>query len=194
MVGYQDFAQEGEEQAITWPEFTMKYSNSAQTVRVGPEQVNLVLNYNLTYRSSNNWREDITAATPVDTQWGTFSPAGSYTEVNGDQLTTYDAAFDHTMVEIIPDDTTQIPHANFYPHGMEKLESQNYYGQEAEEAPTGVKVCFDEVCEDNATGWKFTVETQELLFADDERGIPLTFSGMMVTELRVSGAQQPFER
>ena len=192
LVGYRAFAQE-EETVITWPEFAMDYAGSG-TASVGSQVQPLTLTYRLTYNGQNDWQEDILTATSVETSWGTFSRAGSYKKLDGTQLTDYDAAFDHTTVETIAEGTTRIPHANFYPIGLEKLESADLYNQKAVAAATGVRICFDDVCEDNATGWKFTVGDQERYYADDERGIPLTFSGMTVTELRVVGAKQAYER
>lgn len=191
LMGYRAFAQGT---PATWPAFTMEYSTSSHSAQVGDTSVPLTTDYRLTYTSHNNWREDIIASTPVNTKWGTFSKAGSYQQVQGGQVTNYDAAFDHITVETIPGNSRHLPHINFIPIGLEKLEKNNYFQQEAEEIVTGVRVCFNDVCQDNALGWKFTVGGQEYVYADDKRGIPLTFSGMTVTELRVADAKQAFER
>ena len=191
LVSYQAFFQE---EVIAWPAFTMEYTTSSHSARVGDTSVPVTTDYRLTYTAHDNWREDITASPPVTTRLGTFSRTGSYQQVMGNQLTNYEAGFDHTTTETIPEGSRQLPHSNFNPRGLESLEDDQHFQQAAVPTETNVRVCFDDVCQDNAPGWKFTLGDQVYVYTDDERGIPLTFSGMTVTELRVTGARQAFER
>ena len=57
---------------------------------------------------------------------------------------------------------------------------------------TTTTVCFDDKCTANAPGWVFDSATG-VVFADDERGIPIKVGNFAVTELRVQGAKKPVE-
>ena len=182
-VGYRALAKEP---PASWPAFTMYYSLTGVSAFVGDTPVSTTTQYSLTYNSPDNWREDVTGSTPVHTRWGSFGRTGEYVQVMGNTVTSYETMGGETTAEEIPDGEMHVPASLFYPISFEDLEDI-YFGQQAVRINTGVRVCYNNQCQDNAPGWKFTKGSREWVYADDVRGIPLQVGPAAVSEVRITG-------
>ena len=64
------------------------------------------------------------------------------------------------------------------------------YDKELTSVSTTTKVCFNDVCTENAPGWGLRERANVIVFADDARGIPVTIGDFVVTEVRVQGQKE----
>ena len=141
----------------------------------------------LTYTSRDSWIEEVISSDPIVTHVGTFSDIGSYQKLENGQYTTYDAVTESTEVKTVEDGIVMIPRGGLHPHPIDFLE--DLFDREFPAVSTTTKVCFNDVCTDNAPGWEFREEN--MLFADDARGIPVKMGDFVVTEVRVQGEREP---
>ena len=149
-VGYRAFAQEA---PASWAALIIYYSVTGDFVPVGGTPVTTTTQYKLTYSGPDNWRRDVISSTPVQTRWGSFSRAGAYEQVKGNALTYYEPLGGETSTEQIPAGDMHAPASMFYPISFADLEER--FDQQATHTNTGVRVCYNDRCEDNALGWKF---------------------------------------
>jgi hypothetical protein len=120
---------------------------------------------------------------------GVFSPVGSSRKLENDQYTTYDALTDSTAVEETERDPLMVPRQWLFANPIEGQE--DFPGHELTPVTTGTRVCFENVCTDNAPGWEFRYKDTVVVYADDARGIPVKVGNNFfeVTEVRVQGAR-----
>jgi hypothetical protein len=189
-VGY---GADAEEPPSEWPRLTMHYEVTGQFDKVGdasPETSTLGIR--LTYHSRDNWREDIVSAPQVTTQVGTFSRQGSYQAVQNGRYVEYDSVTGETSSEPLEAGVSRIPRSMLAPAPLEKLEQG--YGGEPTLTETTTRVCFNGVCRDNASGWLFVDGNRRYVYADDERGIPISLSNLNITEVQVFSDQREVVR
>ena len=168
-----------------WPPLTMTYP-----VKWSSGGTPMTDIYRLTYTSRDSWIEEVISAEPIETHVGTFSEVGSYRKLENGQYTTYDAVTESTEVETVEEDgTVMIPRGGLYPHPIHFLEE--LFDKELPAVSTNTRVCFNDVCADNAPGWEFRHGNTLKVFADDARGIPVQMGNFVVTEVRVQGEKQP---
>ena len=167
------------EEKTDWPSLTMTYEVT--------NQGNLETR-RLTYISRDSWTEEVTAANPVETTWGTFSAIGSYQMVEHGQYITYDSVTDSTESEEVSEGVIMIPRLRLTPFPIAVIKEN--YDQELTKVPTTTKVCFLEECQENAQGWRLVDNGMEYIYADDARGIPLKIGGFVVREVQVSGSRE----
>ena len=165
-----------------WPPLTMTYPS--EWYKGGRT---MTTTYRLTYNSRTSWIQEVIAAEPIETHVGTFSDVGSYRELENGRYTTYHAVTESTEVEEVPDDILMIPRGGLHPHSIRFLE--DLFGKELTAVSTETRVCFYDVCTDNAPGWEF--REGNMVFADDARGIPVKMGRLVVTEVRVQGEREP---
>ena len=168
-----------------WPPLTMTY------------QTDYVVNgstYNetrmLTYNSRNSWVEKVIAADSFTVRQGVFSPVGSYQKLENDQYTTYGADSGSTDVEEVEDGSLTIPRDWLFANPIDGQE--DVLGHELTPVTTRARVCFENVCTDNAPGWEFRYKDVVVVYADDARGIPVNVGDgfLEVTEVRMQGERK----
>ena len=170
---------------IDWPPLTM----TDQTDFVGNGSTYNVTRM-LTYNSRNSWVEKVLAADSFTVRQGVFSPVGSYQQIENDQYTTYGAASGSTDVEEVEEGSLMIPRGWLVPAPIEGLE--DFLNNELTPVRTTTRVCFENVCTENAPGWEFRFEDVVVVYADDARGIPVKVGNNFfeVTEVRVQGERK----
>ena len=168
-----------------WPPLTMTY------------QTDFVVNgstYNetrmLTYNSRNSWEEKVITAEPFEVRGGVFSTVGSYQRLEKDQYTNYGAASGSTDVEEVEEGSLMIPRGWLVPAPIEGLE--DFLNNELTPVRTTTRVCFENVCTENAPGWEFRYKDVGVVYADDARGIPVKVGNNFfeVTEVWVQGERK----
>ena len=169
-----------------WLPLTMYYEMTA-TMDDGEEGT---LKYKLSYHSRDHWREDIIAAPPVVSPVGTFVWQGRYEIVRDGLLVQYDPNSDDVYTAVL--EGGKVPRhgiGHISPMPLERL--KRIYGREPVAVETDTRVCFRDVCQDNARGWSFDLKQQHV-YADDLRGIPIRLDRMDITEVLVNDVQHPF--
>ncbi len=175
-----------QQQIPDWPPLTMYYQVTA-TMNDGEEGI---LEYKLTYRSRDHWREDIVDAPPLVSPAGAFVLQGTYEVVRDGLRNQYDPNSDNVYMEVLEGDTEPLPGmGELRPMPLERL--QRVYGREPMAVDTGTRVCFRGDCQDDARGWSFDLKRQHA-YADDLRGIPIRLDRLDITEVLVNDVQQPF--
>ena len=165
-----------------WPSLTMTYAIEAPVNDTTIDQTR-----RLTYTSRNEWTEEVIAADDIQTIVSTVNDTGSYQKVANGSYITYDASSDHTTTETISEGVIVVPQGGLVaaPLNMYK----EHFETEMLQVATTTKVCFDDNCTLNAQGWTF--EGDNIVFADDARGIPVQIGDFVVTEVRIQGAKEP---
>ena len=166
-----------------WPPLVMKYSIQAP---VNDTTINQ--NRKLTYTSRDEWIEEVVDAEDIQTRVGTVNDAGSYQKVSNGSYVTYDASSGHTTTETISEGVVIAPQSGVVAVPLEAY--KEHLGAGMTEVATTTKVCFDDECSLNDSGWVFDSESS-IVFADDTRGIPIKVGNFVVTELHVQGAKEP---
>ena len=149
-----------------WPPLTMTYPVQWSSGGTPMTRVR-----RLTYTSRDSWIEEVISSDPIVTHVGTFSDIGSYQKLENGQYTTYDAVTESTEVETVEDGIVMIPRGGLHPHPIDFLE--DLFDREFPAVSTTTKVCFNDVC------------------TDDARGIPVKMGDFVVTEVRVQGEREP---
>ena len=181
---------QGDTPTAEWPALTMSYET---TRTYSGETEPSTLKRQLEYSGLNNWKTTVIEAPTIDRASGSFTQLGSYVEVRNGQITTYDSVTGELETEPLEEGDYYLPVSRMVPIDFSKI-------QEAHAAPpiertTDTKVCFDEECDDNATGWVFVQEDgSEFVYADDARGIPLALPGVTITEVLVTGGKESIQR
>jgi hypothetical protein len=189
--GSQRFKLSGLLEQKDWPPFTMVYElEQGQSVMVGDRQVESRQLRRLEYRSATEWTDTVLESADIETRVGTFSQAGSYRRLDGLKMVEYDAATDSTMEDEVDEGARHLPRAGFLPFGNRVLEEVN--GIIPTKIETGILVCFQDECEDNAIGQLFVLENgQERVYDNDSRGFPLRLgTSVVVKELRVDDVRK----
>ena len=166
-----------------WPPLTMTY-----TVKIAVNDTTINQTRELTYTSRNEWIEEVIAADDIQTIVGTVNDTGSYQKVENGSYITYDASSRHTATETISEGVVVAPQGGFVAAPLEAY--REHLGAAITPVATTTTVCFDDKCTANAPGWMFDTATG-IVFADDERGIPIKVGNFEVIELRVQGAREP---
>ena len=173
-----------------WPELTMYYETSGDYHSAASSEQ--TLKYKLAYVDKHNWQSTVVDAPTLNTGGGTFSQVGSYVEVRDGRRTIYEVSSNSSDVLVLEEGEIYIPAYRLTPIAFRYLKENN-------DAPpvsrsTSVKLCYDGVCDENATGWAFAQERGvDYIYADDKRGIPLQLPGITITEIAAAGAKQPVE-
>ncbi len=169
-----------------WPPLTMYYEMTA-TMGDGEEGT---LKYKLSYHSKDHWREDIIAAPPLVSPGGAFILQGMYEEVRDGLLVQYDPNSEEVYTAVLEIGTGPMPGmGNVSPMPLERL--KRIYAREPVAVDTGTRVCFRDVCEEDARGWSFDLKQQHV-YADDLRGVPIRLDRLDITEVLVNDVRQPF--
>ena len=168
-----------------WPPLTMTY-----TIKVAVSDTTINQTRKLTYTSRDEWFEEVIAADDIETMVGTDNDTGSYQKVENGSYITYDVTSRHTKTRPISEGVVVAPQGGLVAAPLEGY--REHLGSAMTPVATTTKVCFDDECTANATGWVFDSATG-IVFADDERGIPIKVGHFAVTELRVQGAKEPVE-
>ncbi len=171
------------EQPWDWPTLTMTYP---VTLTVNEEAIQQTRE--LMYNSWDSWTETVTAADSFEIPQGTFSDVGSYQMVANGKYITYDATTGETLTEDIKDGVVHIARGGLSPMPLSKLEE--HLGKKLTSVTTATRVCFNDECTDNATGWEMRDGKSVVVFADDARGIPVKIGDFTVSEVRVDATKE----
>ncbi len=150
-----------------WPPLTMVYETDYLIKGRGHAELR-----QFTYEAWDRWEERVIESEPFEIMQGTFSTLGNSYRQEGNRLITYNAMSDSESVEI--DDEVgviNIPRAGLYPRPIYGLEE--FLGRELVPVTTNTRVCFEDLCTDNAPGWEFRYGDVYVVLADDARGIPV---------------------
>jgi hypothetical protein len=180
-------------EAAEWPPFTMLYElEQGQAVMVGNRQVDSRQVRRLEYGSPTQWKVTVMESAPIETRVGTFSAVGAYTRLDGRKYTEFDAVTNSVTEEEVAPSTRRVPSGLFVPFRMLGLDIA---GLKPTRVATTATVCFLDDCQEDAGGLLYTRENgQELVFAEDPRGIPLRIgTGFTVHELQVHDGQHEVE-
>ena len=173
-----------------WPPFVMIYQieGGGVTVGTGPIQTGQEV-HRLDYRSKTEWTDTVIEAPEIETSFGTFSTVGSYRHLDGRTLSEFDPLENSFLSRTIPEGVRMVPGAALIPRPIEVLKAA---GAEYAQVVTSAKVCFRDVCKQNAGGLMYVDNGQERVFANDSRGIPLKVgdSFFTVLELRIEDEQR----
>ena len=188
---YMDRTTVAEERIVhEWPPFTMTYQTDHQVLGETYAEVR-----QFTYEDQDHWEERVIESEPFEIAQGTFSSLGSYQRQEGNRITTYDAVPNSYDVEIEEDPHVRnIPRGGMHPYPVYGFEE--ILGHELTPVTTNTRVCFEDVCTDNAPGWELQYGRMYVVLADDARGIPVKIGEnfLEVIELRVDGPQEPVVR
>ena len=178
-----------EEPLPEWPALTMEYDVTGTFHAVGTEPPpTSTLVFLLTNDGKGNWREEIISAPDVVTRVGTFNRTGSYKAVQDGVYTEGDGLGGEVTTETVEPGTRMIPRSMLLPFPLHILDE--HYDKEPTLVPTTAKVCFNDVCEENARGWLYRFGSSQHIYADDERGIPIGLSHLNIMEVHIASDQQ----
>ena len=117
-------------------------------------------------------------------RYGVASNVGSYTRVDGEAITEYDAMDGGIAESTVEEDTIFVPNSAFVPRWPELLDANPEFT--ISRVATSAKVCFNGECEENAVGILYERDRFELVLADDSRGITLRLGdGFLVRGVEV---------
>ena len=105
-------------------------------------------------------------------------------------ITEYDSITGTTSTVAATDGVSHVAGAAFVRNSIDKLQEHGY---EFTQVETDVRVCFQSVCEDNASGIRMEYNNREYIFVDDVRGIPLKrgATSFKAREVLISDSKQP---
>ena len=153
-----------------WPSLTMTYEIKGPSTLVGDTEQSSTEVRRMEYTSKETWTDTITEAPDIETTVGTFNPTGSFISLNNGVITEYDAITRTTSTVDATEGVSHVAGAAFVRNSIEKLQER---GHEFKRVQTEARVCFQSVCQDNASGISMEYNDQEYIFVDDVRGIPL---------------------
>ena len=190
MLGY---GADARESRASWPHMTMDYEMIGAFDKVGDaEPLTSAIGMRLTHYANGNWREEVISAPDVAARVGRFNREGSYQSVVDGVYTEYDAVTGETTIEKIEADEIRIPRHMIFPFPISKLD-ENYHAVPTLTQTTAT-VCFNEVCQENAPGWLYEDSERRYVYADDQRGIPISLSHLNITAVRIYSDQQAVVR
>lgn len=169
-----------------WPQFEMTWIAPGGAAQVGERSIaptNEV--HKLEYRSENSWTDTIVEAETFSTAWGEFSIVGSWRRVEGDTVTQYDSISGQTTVSKMPAEA-DVAVAHF---ALARV-SDEVFADARRQFPVskvdvGINWCRGENCSSVVRGKQMTIDGVEMVFTDDDLGIPLKWGDFEVTSLRV---------
>ena len=165
-----------------WPELTMKYELDEGTLK-----------HEFEYRGWNDWRSTVVEAPTVGSGAGSYTQQDSYREVKEGYITVYDSETGTKESTPLEPGEYDLPAARLMPVDFSLAKDRS--DAAPVERSTSAKLCFDDACQENATGWVFAQDNgKEYIYADDTRGIPLALPGITITEVKVTGAQRVVPR
>lgn len=171
-----------------WPVLTITYETGGASAFVSGEEQTGTEKRRLDYTSKNDWTDTILEAPDIETRVGTFNSAGSYIELSDGVITEYDAIVGATSSTNATEGVSHVAGAAFVRYSIPALQGK---GNEFSLVPTNAKVCFESVCEDNATGIRMEHAGQEYVFVNDVRGIPLKRDSLLnVLEVHIGGERR----
>ena len=162
------------------PSMTMVYEVYGPRITVGDTIVQPFKEvHRLEYTSKTDWIATVIESPSIDRgRYGTGSNVGSYTRVNGNTITEYDAMDGSTEESTIADDTVFAPNMAFaFASGVDTLDPiDDPPGLTRSEVVTEARVCLSGECSENAGGVKYSIGGMNLvLFEGDSWAIPLEF-------------------
>ncbi len=172
------FANGGEAEASLGqlPSMTMVYEVYGPRITVGDTIVQPFKEvHHLEYRSKTDWIATVIESPSIDRgRYGAGSNVGSYTRVNGNTITEYDAMDGSTEESAVADDTVFAPNMAF----AFALETSDPIGDPPgltrSEVVTEARVCLNGECSENAGGVKYSIGGMNLvLFEGASWAIPL---------------------
>ena len=168
-----------------WPPFTMVYEVAGPTTTVGGIAQPSIEVHRYEYRSKTDWEDTIMEAPSIQTDYGDFSPVGSYRRLKGQLFTEYDATDDLLEQSTISEGVMFVPNGVLVPFQNRAIELTT--GLTPDRVSTSALVCFQNDCSADATGLLYVLEdSSEYIFADDSRGFPLKAGDFLVVkELRI---------
>ena len=172
-----------------WPSLTMTYETAGPSTLVGGvEQFGIEVR-RMEYTSKHSWTDTITEAPDIETTVGTFNPTGSFMSLDNGVITEYNAITRTTSTVPATEGVSHVAGAAFVRSSIEKLQELGY---EFTEVETDARVCFQTVCQGNASGIRMEYNNQEYIFVDDVRGIPLKrgATSFKVREVLIGDAKQ----
>jgi hypothetical protein len=115
---------------------------------------------------------------------GTFSAAGSYTRLDGQDYIEFDAVTNSFREEEVEPGARRVPGAFLLPFRKVGFKVAKIKPAQVE---TSATICFQDDCRENTMGLLYIADNgQEYVFADDSRGLPLRVgTSFLVKELRV---------
>ena len=173
-----------------WPSLTMTYETAGPSTLVGGvEQFGIEVR-RMEYTSKHSWTDTITEAPDIETTVGTFNLTGSFMSLDNGVITEYDSITGTTSTVAATDGVSHVAGAAFVRNSIDKLQEHGY---EFTQVETDVRVCFQSVCEDNASGIRMEYNNREYIFVDDVRGIPLKrgATSFKAREVLISDSKQP---
>ena len=158
------------------PPLTMVYEVYGPSITVGDRSVEPFRElHRLEYRSKTEWTDTVIQSPSIDRgQYGVGSNLGSYTRLNGNSLTEYDAMDGSTDESTVADDTVFVPNAAF----AFALETPNPMGDAPRlaisQVVTSARVCFNGECEENVGGTRYRSGGMDLVLLErDSWTVPL---------------------
>ena len=173
-----------------WPSLTMTYETAGPSTLVGGvEQFGIEVR-RMEYTSKHSWTDTITEAPDIETTVGTFNLTGSFMSLDNGVITEYDSITGTTSTVAATDGVSHVAGAAFVRNSIDKLQEHGY---EFTQVETDVRVCFQSVCEDNASGIRMEYNNREYIFVDDVPGIPLKrgATSFKAREVLISDSKQP---
>ena len=173
-----------------WPSFTMIYEIMGSPTLVGRTEQSGTEVRRMEYTSKNSWTDTVTEAPDIETTVGTFNLTGSFMSLDNGVITEYDSITGTTTTVAATDGVSHVAGAAFVRNSIDKLQEHGY---EFTQVETDVRVCFQSVCEDNASGIRMEYNNREYIFVDDVRGIPLKrgATSFKAREVLISDSKQP---
>ena len=175
----------------TWPAFTMLYETNGVTYTrgaSGPTTTREV--HRLDYVSATEWTNTIVESPDITTSVGSHNRVGYYTKLNGNSYVEYDATGESEYSNTVENNTTMLVGTMPPPFPIEGS------GISTTATGTSAKVCFQDICTENAEGLLYTKDSgAQFVFVDDARGIPLRVNdAFVVREILIKDARQEIAR
>ena len=158
------------------PSMTMVYEVYGPSITVGDTAVKPFKEvHRLEYRSKTDWIATVIESPSVDRgRYGTGSNVGSYTRVNGNTITEYDAMDGSTETSTVADDTVFVPNMAFAFTLQTSDPIGDPPGLTRSEVITEARICLNGECTENAGGVQYSIGRMNLvLFESDSWAIPL---------------------
>ena len=176
-------------QAVTddWPAFTMTYEIKGPTISANGQ---IVPSFNEIHRfdfeSKSEWVDAVIEAPEISTDYGMVSSLGSYRQLQGHQLTEFDAIDGSLMQTSVDEGVRYTPNSFLVPLANRSIELTTEIT--ATRIDTDTRVCFLEECTENSDGLTYVLDDgTEWVFADDSRGFPLRVGNVFtVNELLIN--------
>ena len=182
----------GEASPTELPSMMLVYEVYGPAVSVGDNSVDPYKETRrLEYRSKTDWTETVIESPTIDLgRYGSGSNVGAYVKVQGTILTEYEPLGGSTLESVIDEGATQIPNAAFtFVHTSPDKPLGDVQGVAV---TTDARVCFNNECEENARGVKYTAGGVDLVVLEGDNWIiPLEFENGFVLKSANIQASKP---